>query len=161
MATSIDALRSGGVRGLVGGIGRVNAQNQFANRQIGADLDRQQKTIDYARAQDQSVIRGMQERRQSEELAGYGQMLNIGTQMKYGAYADIMNAGQQQGQTNMAIMDRVMGGMSGGMGGGMMGGGGQSQAPAPSVNYGGGMQGFNNYQNPYGASNYVTNYGLG
>lgn len=133
LSTSVDALRSGGIRGVLGGLGRINMQNQYANRMVAADLDRQQKQIDFARAQDQSNIRAMEERRQAEELAGYGQMLNVGMQMKYGGIADIMNAGQAQGQTNQSIMSSIMGGMSGGM----MGGG--SQAPAPSVGYGTGM----------------------
>lgn len=139
MATSVDALRSGGIRGVLGGLGQINAQNQFNTRQIGANLDQQQKAIDFARAGDQSQIRGMQENRQMQELQGYGQMLNTGMQMKYGAYADLMNAGQAQGQTNQSIMSSIMGGMTGGIGGGAMGGGGGGQAPAPSTPYG---QGF-------------------
>ena len=104
-ATSVDALRSGGIRGVMGGLGRVQAQNQFGNRQIAADLDRQQKDINMARAQDQSKIRGMTERRQEQELLGYGQMLNMGTHLKYKGKTDIMNAVQAAGQTSVEIMN--------------------------------------------------------
>lgn len=138
MATSVDALRRGGIRGVVGGLGQLNIQNQQANRQIGADLDRQNMSIQMAKAQDDAQIRAMQENRQTQELMGYGQMLNTGMQMKYGGYADMMNAGQAQGQTNQSIMSSVMGGFTGGMGGGMMGGGG-GQSAAPTVQYGTGL----------------------
>src|SRR6056300_1446580 len=39
MATTTDALRAGGNRALVGGLGRAQAQNILMNREIGADLD--------------------------------------------------------------------------------------------------------------------------
>src|SRR4051812_36276776 len=43
VATSVDALRSGGARTLVGGIGRLNAGANAVNAKIAADLDQQQK----------------------------------------------------------------------------------------------------------------------
>lgn len=67
-ATSVDALRSGGVRGLVGGLG---AQEQLLQNQqagIAADLDRQQMMIERLRAQDEARIQGMQENRDSFEI---------------------------------------------------------------------------------------------
>lgn len=121
MATSVDALRSGGIRGVLGGIGQINSVNNQANRQIAADLDQQRLGIDMARAQDQSVIRGMQENREFNELQGYGQMLNVGMQMKYGGYADLANAGRAQGETNIELFNTFKGFFGGG-GGGMMGG---------------------------------------
>lgn len=89
-ATSVDAIRAGGNRALAN-IGRVQAQNNLMNKEIGADLDRQQKTIDYSRAQDDARIREMLERRQSDELAGYGNMLNQGLGMKYQGIGNIVN----------------------------------------------------------------------
>jgi hypothetical protein len=38
-ATSVNALRSGGVRGVVGGVGRVQAQNNLVNKDIAAGID--------------------------------------------------------------------------------------------------------------------------
>lgn len=133
-SSSVDALQQGGTRALVGGLGRTEAQNTAMSRQIGVDLDQQQQQIDFARAQEEANIRAMTEQRQANELAGYGQMLSTGMNMKYGGYADMMNAGQAQGQTNMAIMNSIMGGMTGGG----MGGGGSQQSPVTSQ-YGGGM----------------------
>lgn len=130
-STATDALISGGARSILGGVNKVQQLTNEGSQEIAADLDRQRKTIDYAAAGDDVKIRDMIERRQAEELAGYGQMFNVGLGMKYQGYADMMNVGQSQGQTNMAIMDRVMGSMGGGMGGG----GGSTVAPSGS--YGG------------------------
>lgn len=72
-ATSVDALRSGGIRGLVGGLGRQEQLQQAQQQQIAAGLDAQQVQIDQMRAQDQARIRAMQEERESfdfQMLAG-------------------------------------------------------------------------------------------
>lgn len=130
-STAMDAIKAGGARSILGGTNKVVQATNDATNRVSADLDKQRKTIDYAAATDDVRIRDMVERRQAEELAGYGQMFNVGLGMKYQGYADMMNVGQSQGQTNMAIMDRVMGSMGGGMGGG----GGQTVSP--SGTYGG------------------------
>jgi len=158
-ASTLQALQSAGTRALGVGAGRLMQNSNNMNRQIAADLDMQRKNIDFAKAgqavNNQNIIEG----RQANEIQGYGQMLNVGMQMKYGGAADMMNAGQAQGQTNQSIMSSVMGG---GMGGGMMGGGGGggSQAPAPSVGYGNGMStsGGYNDQNAMYAQGYGGSY---
>lgn len=81
-ATSVDALRSGGIRGIVGGLGQVNAQQNLINRQIAANLDEQQKNIDFARAGDQSVIRAMKEQRYQSDVAALSSQISAGNQMK-------------------------------------------------------------------------------
>lgn len=90
-ATSVDAVRSGGQRSIIGGLGRVQAQNNLVNKEIAANLDEQQKRLDYAAAQDDQQIRAMTEQRQAQELQGYGQMANVGMNMKYGGIADMLN----------------------------------------------------------------------
>ena len=92
LATSMDALQSGGVRGVVGGTGSINTANQNVNRQIGADLDTQQKNIDYFKAQDEARIRTMNEKRQSDELAGYGNLLDVGMNQKNQGFDTMFNA---------------------------------------------------------------------
>ena len=67
-ATSVDALRSGGVRGLVGGLGRAEQGQQMVQRQIGADLDKQQMEIEQMAAADQARIRDMQESREEFQI---------------------------------------------------------------------------------------------
>lgn len=121
-SSAIGALQGGGTRALVGGIGRVMQANVNTGREIAANLDEQQKAISYAAAGQDVTNQNMMERRQAEELAGYGQMMNVGMNMKYGGLSDMMNAG-------------FAGGMfAGGMGGGMMGGGGQGGATAQAAN---------------------------
>lgn len=79
-ATSVEALRAGGVRGLVGGLGTVEQQQQSAQQQIAAGLDIQQQQIEQARAQDLANIRSMQEQRESAQIAGLGAEIAAGRQ---------------------------------------------------------------------------------
>ena len=67
-ATSVDALQSGGVRGLVGGLGRVEQAQGVQQRQISADLDRQQMMIEQMRFNEAQTLRNMQESRESFEI---------------------------------------------------------------------------------------------
>lgn len=91
-ATSVNALRSGGNRALIGGLGRVQAQNNLVNRQIGANLDQQQKQLDYAAAGQDVANQNTIENRQSNELAGYGQAMNVGMGLKYQGIDNMVNA---------------------------------------------------------------------
>lgn len=79
-ATGVDALRSGGVRGLVGGLSSLEQQQQVAQQQIAAGLDMQQAQIDQMRVQDEANIRQMQEQRESSQIAGLGAEIAAGRQ---------------------------------------------------------------------------------
>ena len=80
-ASQVGALQGAGVRGVIGGLGRVETNSQITNRQIGADLDMQQRQIDQMYAQDQANIRGMQEQREYSDIAGLSSQYNAGNQM--------------------------------------------------------------------------------
>lgn len=80
-ASQVGALQGAGVRGVIGGLGRVEAAGQMVSRGIGADLDMQQKQIDQMYAQDQANIRGMQEQREYSDIAGLSSQYNAGNQM--------------------------------------------------------------------------------
>ena len=67
-STSVDALRSAGVRGVVGGLGRQEMLAQDVQQKISADLDRQQREIEMMRAQDEARIRGIQEERDTFDI---------------------------------------------------------------------------------------------
>jgi len=113
-ATSVDALRRSGTRGLIGGLGRVAQQSNLFNRQIGSELDRQQREIDMLEAQDEASIRSIKEERDRQNLAGLGQQLQAGRAM------------QQQGfQTMTGAIPFALSGISGAFGGG---GGGASSS---------------------------------
>lgn len=92
-ATSVDALKSGGVRGLVGGLGRQEQLQQVQQQQIAADLDRQQINIDQMAAQDEARIQGMQERRESAAIAGLGSEIAAGKAQQAQGFASIAEAG--------------------------------------------------------------------
>lgn len=79
-ATSIGALQQGGIRGVVGGIGKVQEQNLAASRRIGIELDLQQKEIDQLRAGDEARVQRLIEERERADLAGLGQQLAVGEQ---------------------------------------------------------------------------------
>lgn len=122
-ATSTQALRGGGNRALVGGLGRVQAQNNIVNKDIAATVDEQVKQQQMLAAQDEAQIRNMGEVRQTNELAGYGQMMNVGMDMKYQGIADIQSSMQAQSAHAMEVAGAVGGVMTGGVMGGAMGGG--------------------------------------
>lgn len=86
-STSVDALRSGGVRALVGGLGKQEQLQQAQQQMISADLDRQQTQIDMMRAQDEARIRNMVEARESSAIAGLGREISEGrNQAQQGAF---------------------------------------------------------------------------
>lgn len=98
-ATITEALRSGGVRSIVGGLGRVQQENNLVNNKIAAELDQQQRLIDFSSAgqdvRNQQVI----EQRQANELQGYGQMLNTGLGIRYQGLGNMINSGMMLGST--------------------------------------------------------------
>ena len=87
-ANAVQALQGAGTRGLAQ-IGQLQAASNTLSREIGADLDRQQKEIDRMAAQDDARIRDMQESREQQELAGYGSQLNAANQKQ----AQALNSG--------------------------------------------------------------------
>ena len=72
----LQSLREGGTRALLGGIGRVQTNTQDLNKEIGVNLDEQQKQIDMYKAQEEQNIRNMQENREQQDLAGLGSQYN-------------------------------------------------------------------------------------
>lgn len=92
VATSVDALRSGGTRAVVGGLPVVESQQQRAQQQVAADLDRQQQRIDMMRAQDEARIRQIQEQRESMEIAGLGSEMAMGSQMTQAGLGGLSSA---------------------------------------------------------------------
>jgi len=92
-STSVDALRSAGVRGLVGGLGQQEMQQQKLQQQISSDLDRQQMQIEQMRVQDEARIRGMIEQRESGQIAGLGSEMAQGSKMVQAGLGGLASAG--------------------------------------------------------------------
>lgn len=89
-ATSLDALSDAGTRALGVGVGRVAAINSDVNAKIGADLDEQQKNIDFMRAQDNGNIRMTKEQRANANLAALSSQYNAASQDGTQANANIV-----------------------------------------------------------------------
>lgn len=77
---AVDALKEGGSRALIGGLGTVAANSNDVNSEIAADLDSQQKNIDMIRANDEAVIRGVKEDRSRAKLAALSSQYNAANQ---------------------------------------------------------------------------------
>jgi hypothetical protein len=140
-ASQVGALQGAGVRGLVGGLGRVEAGNQMTNREIGANLDAQQKQIDQMYAQDQANIRGMQEQREVGDISALSSQYNAGNAMMWQGIGGIAQSG----------MSALSGGLGGGAGteGGTGATGGTARSTAMK----------NALTNPDIAKNYVADFG--
>lgn len=100
-ATSVDALQSGGVRGVVGGLARQEAQQQRVSQQIAANLDQQQKQIDMLRAQDEARIRGMQETREEDAMSALRAERAAARQTMMSGLSDVAGAAMQFGMQGM------------------------------------------------------------
>jgi len=79
-STSVDALREAGTRGIIGGLGRVSANNNNVNREISANLDAQQKSIDQIQAEDDARIRNMTEQREIGDINALSSQVQAGKQ---------------------------------------------------------------------------------
>ncbi len=88
-ASTVEALRSGGVRGSAGGAAGVVGANNANARNIGANLDRQQLEIDRAIAADEQRIQAVQEGRDNAELSNIQQQINAGNQQFWSGLGDV------------------------------------------------------------------------
>lgn len=79
-STQVDALRGAGTRGIIGGLGRVEAGNQNVNADIAANLDEQQKQLDKMKAQEEANIRGIQENRENADISALSSQYNAGNE---------------------------------------------------------------------------------
>ena len=92
-ASNIEALQGAGVRGLVGGVGRVQSEQQQYNTQAAADLDRQQKEIDQQWAQAKMQILGIEEQRYRGDVSALSSQINQGNQMMWTGITGVAQSG--------------------------------------------------------------------
>lgn len=105
-ATQIDALQGAGTRGIIGGLGRVEAGNQAVNADIAANLDEQQKQIDAMKAEDDARIRGIQENREIGDISALSSQYNAGNEaMQMGIGQTIGGAGAIANQFGKSKID--------------------------------------------------------
>lgn len=75
-ASAIDALRGSGARGVIAGVGAVQAQNDLTAQSVGANLDEQQKNIDMTKANDNVRIQGVKENRYNNDVSALSSQYN-------------------------------------------------------------------------------------
>lgn len=88
-ATGIDALQSGGIRGVVGGMQGMQESANMAIAREGAQLDQQQMALDADFAQDEVRMRAMREQRQMQDEATAQAAINAGQQDQMSGLGDI------------------------------------------------------------------------
>lgn len=94
-ASQNQMLQDSGTRGIVGGLGKVEAGNQAVMQKTGADLDQQQKQIEMMQAEDNARIRSIQEEREKADLAALSSQFQSGKMdSNLGAGNIIQGAGQ-------------------------------------------------------------------
>lgn len=79
-ANLIDASQSGGVRSIMSNIPKIVGLNNTINKEARNYLDNQVNKRQYAIAQDNTRIRGMEEQRYQGEVQGLGQAMMVGNQ---------------------------------------------------------------------------------
>lgn len=97
-SSQIDALRGGGTRALLGGLGRVEAGNQAVNQRIAADIDMQQKQIQQLQAEDEARIRAMRENRENADIAALSSQVQAGRQDMWGGIGNMVRGVGMTGQ---------------------------------------------------------------
>lgn len=80
VASMVDASRNAGARGIYGNIPKLVAYNNDANREAQIMLDDQVQKRNYAIAGDEVAIRGINESRDEANLAGIGNLMEVGRQ---------------------------------------------------------------------------------
>lgn len=101
-ASNVEALRSGGIRGVIGGLSDVNAQAKQTDLQIKGDYDKQENEIAMAQAGDEANIRAIKEARHQADVAALSSQYSAGQQMLFqgihGAMQGVVSGGQMYQQ---------------------------------------------------------------
>ena len=92
-AADIEALQGAGARGLVGGVGRVQAQSNLENQEIAADLDKQQKAINMQKGQADMSIMEVNEKRFTSDKSALSSQINQGNQAMWAGINGVAQAG--------------------------------------------------------------------
>ena len=74
----VDALMSGGIRGVIGGLSEAGKEAKQTDLEIQANYDAQQKQIAMAIAGDESAIRAMEEQRYQGDISALSSQITAG-----------------------------------------------------------------------------------
>ena len=112
-ANSVEALRGAGARGVIGGVGKVGAQSAEVARDVAANIDADVKDLQLKGAGQDVANQATIEKRQENELAGYGNMLDVGRDLRAQGGASLVAAA---GSLDSIAMTAATGGFGGGKG---------------------------------------------
>ena len=82
-AQQMQTLAGAGARGIVGGLGRVEAGSQAVNREVGVNLENQQAQINQRISNDNATLRGMREDRDNRDVQALSSQYNAGNQQMW------------------------------------------------------------------------------
>jgi hypothetical protein len=91
-ASLVDASMSGGIRGVLGALPKIQAQTNNQNRQAQVELDGQFQDRNRLIANDNVRIQSMQEQRDNQELAGIGARIQAGREDTFNGIRGAANA---------------------------------------------------------------------
>lgn len=91
-AALVDLARTGGSRGVMSSLPKIQAESNNINNEAMKYLDDQVNRRNYAIAGDNQRIQGMIEQRQNSEIAGLGQQLNVGNQTMWNGMNGLGNS---------------------------------------------------------------------
>lgn len=98
-STSVEALRRGGTRAVLGGIPKVNENNILLQNMISADIDAKDKERQKLIANGEAEIRNIQEGRETRALAGLGQSLQTARQDSASGIGNLITSGLTLGDS--------------------------------------------------------------
>lgn len=79
-ANLVDASRNAGIRGILGGIPKIQASTNDQNREAQVSLDNQVQKREYAVAEDNTRLRGIKENRDNANIAALSSQIDKGEQ---------------------------------------------------------------------------------
>ncbi|QRE03520.1 hypothetical protein [Flavobacterium psychrophilum] len=93
----VDASQDAGVRGIMGAIPKIQAQNTDANQEAKASLDNQIIKRDYAIAGDEQELRGLREQRDNSNIAALSSQINKADQDMWNGIGGAMSGMSSMG----------------------------------------------------------------
>lgn len=108
-ADLVDASRNAGIRGILGGIPKIQSNANAVNRQIQADLDNQVIKKEYAIAGDETALRNIKEDRDNANIAALSSQIQKGEADMWNGISGVAK-GIQYGANNIDFKGDASGG---------------------------------------------------
>ncbi len=92
-ASLIDSVSNSGVRGVLGGIPKIQQYNNNANQEARSYIDNQIQKRDYAIAEDEARIRGIKENRDNSNISALSSQVEAGRQDMWNGIEGVAQSG--------------------------------------------------------------------